>query len=98
MGRTFCCGGQHNNHHQRAFHVHFGDSTKEITFASGLASDRCAERAPSLNFSQNKKTKAALRGIKVVPTNNYAQGEERPLWKHSVYKNRWYFSKWAGAK
>ena len=42
MGRTFCCRGQHNNHHQRAFHVHFGDSTKEITFASGLASDRCA--------------------------------------------------------
>jgi hypothetical protein len=42
MGRTFCCRGQHNNHHQRAFHVHFGDSTKEITFASGLALDRCA--------------------------------------------------------
>ena len=24
--------------------------------------------------------------------------EERPLWKHSVYKNRWYFSNWDDAK
>jgi hypothetical protein len=40
--------------------------------------------AVSLNISPKKKTKAALRGIKVVPTNSYAQGEERP-YGNTVY-------------
>ena len=39
---------------------------------------------PSPNFSQIEKIKAALRGIKVVSPNSYAQGEERP------YGNRVY--------
>jgi hypothetical protein len=41
-------------------------------------------RLPNLNFSPIEKTKAALHGIKVVPTNSYAKGEERP------YGNRVY--------
>jgi hypothetical protein len=41
-------------------------------------------RGTSLNFSPKKETKAALRGIKVVPTNSYAQGEERP-YVNTVY-------------
>jgi hypothetical protein len=32
----------------------------------------------NLNFSPIEKTKAALRGIKVVSANSYAKGEERP--------------------
>jgi hypothetical protein len=32
----------------------------------------------SPNFSPIERTKAALHGIKVVPTNSYARGEERP--------------------
>jgi hypothetical protein len=39
---------------------------------------------PSLNISPKKQTKAALRGIKVVPTNSYARGEERP-YGNTVY-------------
>ena len=38
----------------------------------------------SLNFSPIEKNKAALRGIKVVSSNSYAKGEERP------YGNRVY--------
>ena len=41
-------------------------------------------RKTSRNISPKKKTKAALRGIKVVPTNSYAQGEERP-YGNTVY-------------
>lgn len=33
---------------------------------------------------QSSRQKAALRGIKVVPTNSYAQGEERP-YANTVY-------------
>jgi hypothetical protein len=38
----------------------------------------------SPNFSPIEKNKAALRGIKVVSPNSYAQGEERP-YGNTVY-------------
>src|SRR5258706_13684731 len=38
----------------------------------------------SLNILPGEQTKAALRGIKVVPTNSYAWGEERP-YGNTVY-------------
>lgn len=46
--------------------------------------DGIRSRGFSLNFSPIEKTKAALRGIKVVSSNSYAKGEERP------YGNRVY--------
>jgi hypothetical protein len=38
----------------------------------------------SPNFSPKERIKAALYGIKVVSSNNYAKGEEQPLWEQSV--------------
>ena len=45
---------------------------------------RCPWRVISPNFSPIEKNKAALRGIKVVSPNSYAQGEERP-YGNTVY-------------
>ena len=39
---------------------------------------------PNLNFSPEQKTKAALGGIKVLPTNGYAQ-EKSGLYGDTVY-------------
>ena len=51
---------------------------------NGFDSSWIRRNAPSPNFSPIEKNKAALRGIKVVSPNSYAQGEERP-YGNTVY-------------
>jgi predicted lipid-binding transport protein (Tim44 family) len=55
-----------------------------VAFVMITSTLRRTSSSASPNFSPIEENKAALRGIKVVSPNSYAQGEERP------YGNRVY--------